>query len=194
MKININNYSDTLQPVGISDLGTIVYDNIKFLEGNYTDIDGNRQRYEEVKLDAASFTVNRSKNIVVSNVSGRNGSIYEYVSASDYQITINAILTSSEAITATAAGTAIGLTNTVNVATGLIGANLVSEPIEELNKLKRLESSNDTVQIRSKILQNVFDITEVIIRNVSYEKYLADSWSVKIECTQDQKKDFKTFG
>ena len=80
------------EPVAVSMLGTPVYSNLDIQGGTYTDNDGNTINYPSVTLDAVLFVVTQSKNIVITNVQGRNGSIKEYISDDDYNITITGII------------------------------------------------------------------------------------------------------
>jgi hypothetical protein len=80
------------EPVAVSMLGTPVYSNLDLQGGTYTDNDGNTINYPSVTLDAVLFVVTQSKNIVITNIQGRNGSIKEYISDDDYNITITGII------------------------------------------------------------------------------------------------------
>ena len=80
------------EPVAVSMLGTPVYSNLDVQGGSYTDNDGNTINYPSITLDAVLFVVTQSKNIVITNVQGRNGSIKEYISDDDYNITITGII------------------------------------------------------------------------------------------------------
>ena len=88
MRTFINGIQDDLTPVGISQLGTVVFDNVLFPAGSYVDLNGITQNYSEVKLDSVAMVINLPKNIVRSRVSGRNGTIKEYISDDDFQIDI----------------------------------------------------------------------------------------------------------
>jgi len=80
------------EPVAVSMLGTPVYSNLDLQGGTYTDNDGNTINYPSITLDAVLFVVTQSKNIVITNIQGRNGSIKEYISDDDYNITITGII------------------------------------------------------------------------------------------------------
>ena len=75
--IKVNNYSDSVTPVGVSSLGTVVFDNVVFPAGTWVDDEGNPQVYGQVQLDAVTLSVNRMKIIQKSRVSGRKGTIKE---------------------------------------------------------------------------------------------------------------------
>lgn len=174
MDVLINNVSDSSLSVSISDLGTPVFDNITFPKGVYVDLNGNNQAYDEVKLDAVVFAINRPKEIIKSSVSGKNGSITEYIGHSDYVITVDAIITSKAASF-----------------TGLTGA---IEPIELLERIKRIDDVPDRVEIRNKILQNVYGINYVIIANFSKSRIGPETWAIKLELEEDKDIDLGDFG
>lgn len=98
-KVTVNAYDGKVpqnytpdEPVAISQLGTPVYSNLDIQGGTYTDNDNNTINYPSITLDAVLFVVTQSKNIVITNVQGRNGSIKEYISDDDYNITITGII------------------------------------------------------------------------------------------------------
>ena len=76
--------------IGVSDLGTPMYDNLVFIlkVENETDV--------ILTLNAVQFVVNQSKSIIRTKVSGRNGSIKEYNSDDDYVVRGTAKLTNPD--------------------------------------------------------------------------------------------------
>lgn len=64
-------------PVGVSNLGNLVFSNI-IIEG--------------LKIDEALISVSNDKNIIVTDIAGRNGSVKEYINRGDYQININGFI------------------------------------------------------------------------------------------------------
>lgn len=80
------------EPVAVSMLGTPVYSNLDIQGGTYTDNDNNTITYPSITLDAVLFVVTQSKNIVITTIQGRNGSIKEYIADDDYNITITGII------------------------------------------------------------------------------------------------------
>lgn len=193
MEVSVNGISDSLSPVGVSDLGTLVYDNVVFPAGTWIDLDGNVQAYNEVKLDAVTIVVNRTKEIVISKVSGREGSIKEYITNNDFTITLAALITSPNVTPGDIALIGAGLLPGVSGFAGAVGLTAVQEPVVALSRLKRLEEVPDNVEIRSKILQNVYDITKVVVADYSCERVGSDAWSVKLELIQDRDIDLEDF-
>lgn len=82
------------RPVGTRDnpqrslLGGFVFDNIRFQPGNYTDRDGQRRSYGGLTLETVLMRVNQRKEIVMTKVAGRPGSVKEYISEGDYEVQI----------------------------------------------------------------------------------------------------------
>lgn len=194
MEVVLNDIQDSLTPVGSSDLGTLVYDNIVFPAGVYVDLDGNNQVYNEVKLDAVVFSVNRLKEIVTSKVSGRNGEITEYISHGDYTVTLDAIVASENVDAATVAQIAAGFLPGVQGVAGLVGLTSTAEPVVFLDRIKRLDDVPDRVEIRNKILQNVYGINFVVIKSFKKDRVGSDAWRISMELKDDRDVDLKDFG
>lgn len=76
-----------------SALGTPVVIDLTFQSVTYTDFIQNRQvTTDEVRLETVLCTVNRPTIIVKTQIQGRNGTVKEYISKDDYQLTINGII------------------------------------------------------------------------------------------------------
>lgn len=58
------------------------------------DIDPKTTGYERIQIPTVLFTVTQKKNIISTAVQGRNGTIKEYISDGDFQISIRGVLTS----------------------------------------------------------------------------------------------------
>ena len=168
MEIKVNGLSDAITPVGISQLGSIVTDNVVFPAGNYFDLSNNQLQYLEVKLDAVDLIVNRPKEIVKSSISGRNGEISEHIGFKNYSIFLTGI-----------------------IAPETLG---VSENIEILDRLKALDDVPERVAIQSKFLNNVYGITYVVIHDMEIKKLNSDTYSVRMPMEGDFDIDLKDFG
>ena len=190
MEINVNGIFDSLTPVGVSQLGTVVFDNVVFPSGFWLDLNQNLQTYNEVKLDSVQLVVNRTKEIVKSKVSGRDGSIKEHICFDDYTVNLTAIVASktfSQAqIAALAASPAAGVA-------GAIGFNGSTEDSELISALSDLEKVPDRVEIRSKFLQNYFAINYVVIESFSIEKD-GEDFKINMNLLSDFDTDLKDFG
>lgn len=73
-------------------LGTPIYSNLSLKAGNYT-LKGKNVNYEGIDLDSVVITINQSKNIVTTAVSGRAGTVKEYISKGDFVINVKGYLT-----------------------------------------------------------------------------------------------------
>jgi len=169
-EIRINGEIDAVVPVGISKLGTAIYDNIQFPEGQWTDVDGNAQTYPSFRLDAVTLRVNRRKDIVKTNRAGANGTIKEYISFDDFQIEVVGIVTPQ----------AIDLPN--------------AEPVAELEKFAKLEKAETSVSIISKLLNNYFNVTHVVVEDFGMARIGANSWQITMQLISDNPIDLKDFG
>lgn len=171
-EVYVNGASDYLTPVGASKLGTLVFDNIFFPGGEknkWTDINGNSQIYSDFKLDSVTFRVSRRKDIVKTQRAGANGKFKEYISFDDFNIDCSAILAPD-----------------VN--------SPEKEPIKELNDFAKLEKAEVAVPIRSKILNNTFNITKVVIEEFNISRVGSDSWKLDMLLISDLPIDFGAFG
>lgn len=73
-------------------LGTPVISNLEIPSGTYTNLKGVEIDFEGLRLDTVLFTVEQTKNIVKTPIIGKNGTVKEYISDSDYVITGSAII------------------------------------------------------------------------------------------------------
>lgn len=81
-------------PIGTSSLGTPVFDDITFPAGQYVNLFGDVIGFDEVVLRDVLIVANRAKNIVMTPVQGRDGTVKEYISAGDYIISVSGRLVS----------------------------------------------------------------------------------------------------
>lgn len=80
-----------------SRLGTAVYSFVRFEAGSYTQLDGLQVDYPEVTMTSVILTAQQTKNIVKTDIQGRNGSIKEYISDSDFMVSIDGAIVSDTA-------------------------------------------------------------------------------------------------
>lgn len=190
----IDRIADSLEPVGISQLGTAVYDNIVFPAGQYVDLQDNVQVYNEVALDAVTLRVNRTKEIIVSRIAGREGNVKEYVTTNDYEITINAIIAPPLYTTDQLAQLSVNFIPGVQEARSALQLVPPNEPTDAMNNIALLEAVPDRLEIRSKFLQNYFAINFVVIESMTIERLAADSYTLRIQCFSDIIPDLGDFG
>lgn len=143
-------------PIGRkSRLGTLIFSDLQFAPVNFPDGLTNH-----IPIDTALFSVNQAKNIVVTNIQGRDGSIKEYMGLSDYNINIK--------------GT-------------ICGENGVY-PQDAVDNLIKFLEYNQSLGITSSYLNNVFNIQEIVVVKYdlpqmeggqSYQKFELDCLSDK---------------
>lgn len=73
-------------PIAVSYLGTPVYSNLVFLPTS--DIS------DRLRIDTVLMEVDQTKNIVKTDIQGRNGTVKEYISDGDYMVTIRGVIVS----------------------------------------------------------------------------------------------------
>lgn len=74
--------------------GLPIWDTLTLVAIPYTDASGKSIPQATLTLDIALFEINNSRNIVKTQIAGRNGTIKEYMSDGDYQIKIRGCLDS----------------------------------------------------------------------------------------------------
>lgn len=123
------------ESIGVSSLGTLLYDDITFPAGAYKTNQGVVVNYEELKIESVTFVVSQQKNIVKTPISGRNGTVKEYNNDGDYEITLLANLNESDALF----------------------------PADTILLFQELKKVPESISIISKILNSIFDIDDVVI-------------------------------
>lgn len=193
--INVGDYSDSLSPVGVSSLGTVVFDNVVFPAGTWVDLDNNERTFNEVKLDAVALSVARQKNIVKSRISGREGNVNEYITSEAYVIRLEAII-APEAYDKVdvAQSLAFGSITPLQSVAGAGGVTVPREPVELMRDIKLLDDVQDSVTVYCKHLNNIFDINTVIIEDFGISKFSADSYSLRMSLISDENVSLKGFG
>ncbi len=121
--------------VAISNLGTPVYDQIIFPSGKYTDSEGFEVEYPSVKLDNCLVTVQLQRNIALTNIVGRKGTVKEFISNGDYEITF----------------------------TGRITAPWQFQPKDAISELNLLFLVEQEISVNSIYLNEIFAITDIVI-------------------------------
>jgi hypothetical protein len=125
----------------VSYLGTPVFSNLEVPEGKYINLQGEEISYEALRVDTVLFDVSQSRNIVTTEIQGRNGTIKEYISDGDFSVNINGLIVSQDA----------------NV-----------YPEDEVTRLVEILKVQDTVPIASRFLNDVFNITNVVVVGYSF--------------------------
>jgi hypothetical protein len=116
------------------DLGLPVQSFFEFKEGSYTNRDNNQVSFNGVRLTTVLVNLTQSKNIVMTPINGRNGTVKEYVSDGDFVIEIF--------------GKVVNKNNIY--------------PTEAVRALKELKDVPQAIEINCPYLQT-FDISNVVI-------------------------------
>lgn len=119
-----------------SALGTPVLTDLQFIGQTWTDQYGVTRTFKTLTFQAVLITVNQSKNIVLTDIQGRDGTVKEYIGMGDYAITIN----------------------------GIIAGPNGHYPKDEVKDLKRMLDANIAVSVVSWYLQNL-DVSSIVIKD-----------------------------
>lgn len=94
-------FADDL-PIGISPFGQLVFDSLIVPSGRYTVIntDGVTEiiPYAGIEIQTIVFEASQQKNIVKTQIAGRDGAIKEYISSNDTAITMRGAVVNSQSI------------------------------------------------------------------------------------------------
>lgn len=133
--------------------GTPVFSNFEIKAGEYTDLEGNIIQFEGIRIDNIMFDVTQERNIVRTQISGRNGTIKQFISDGDLVINCNGELTG----------------RTVQENNGFSLSWLVGAPEEEVRKLKAITSVPREIEVISEFL-DFFNVTTVVISQPSFSQ------------------------
>lgn len=117
----------------IESVGQVIYneDNISYLD-NFR-IEGG------LEIDTVLIEISQAKNIVKTAIEGRNGTVKEYISDGDYEITMRG---------------------------AIVGKNAMQYPLEEVEGLIEILKVPDDIEIVSSFLQ-LFGIQNVVVESYS---------------------------
>lgn len=146
------------KPDGESYLGTPVFSNLTFIPGSYVDNKGEPQKYGEILknneiktefvINTVLIDVTQSKQIIKTNIQGLAGTVKEYISKGDYQITIRGALVSESSQT---------------------------YPKREVQQLREYLEAETSLEIASGFLGDIFKIEQIVVedfRFIQQEGYL----------------------
>ncbi len=102
-----------------------------------------RYKNEIVFLAECIITVNQEKNIVVTPLQGKDGTVKEYISDGDYQITIDAAVSSYDAPG---------------------NEDRTAYPMEQIRALVKMLKVKDGLELQSDFL-TLFDITSAVVKS-----------------------------
>ena len=155
---------DNDSPLKLSYLGTPVYSNLIFPNGNYQDPDqpadaNARLAYDGLSIDTVIFKVSQTRNIVENKVNGFNGTIKEFINDGDYLIEATGVII-GESLVQSSSDEADP--NRVNDNIASIGARY---PYNDIERLKTIASVPDSIPIVSDFL-GIFDINDVVLKRI----------------------------
>lgn len=121
-------------PAERSVFGTPIFDVIEFKSGGVVTL---------VLKDAPLVTITRAKNIVRTQVQGRDGTIKEIISNDDYKINVKGLLVNTDSN---------------------------KRPIDQLEQLNNLLNSNTTHKVSSRLLSKL-GITDLVVTDFEFPSY-----------------------
>jgi hypothetical protein len=104
---------------------------------------GLKGKENSIMLTEVLMTVSMEKNIVVTALQGRNGTIKEYISDGDYSIDVSAALSSE-------------------------GDRRDEYPLKDLKTLRQLLSENVMLEVNSDFLLDIFGIKNIVVKGYSF--------------------------
>lgn len=118
---------------------------------------------KELEIVDAVCAISRSKNIVTTQMVGRNGTVKEYINDGDYQVNI-----------------AVGIQAVRD------GVAVDEYPSEGLRTLRSFLDSNEPLGVHSEFLK-IFDITSLVVKEFSLTQDTASNYQeVSISCISDE--------
>jgi hypothetical protein len=120
-------------------LGTPVLDYVEFPAGKYIDLEGAEISYSGFRLDAVLVEVNLPKNIVKTPIQGLNGTVKEYISDGDYEISIRGVINNQQ--------------------------NQI--PLDDLTSVRYIFNAPVAIDITSQLLNEIFDIDKIVVTDYS---------------------------
>lgn len=118
---------------------------------------------QELTITDAVCAISRGKNIVTTQMVGRNGTVKEYINNGDYQVNI-----------------AVGIQAVRD------GVMVDEYPADGLKELRKFLDSSDALGVHSEFLK-MFDITSLVVKDFSLTQDTASNYQeVNISCISDE--------
>ena len=151
---------DAFDILPISYLGTPVFSNLDIEGGSYKNFEGKQIPYDPIVVNTALFDVSQSRNIIKTQIQGRNGTTKEYISDGDFSVTIRGIIASESS---------------------------VKYPEEEVRKLLEVCKVQKSIEINSRLLTNVFGVTNLVIESYAFpqEEGFQNIQLFELNCVSD---------
>ncbi|HWZ22132.1 MAG TPA: DUF6046 domain-containing protein [Cytophagaceae bacterium] len=128
-----------------SALGTPVFGKLFFLPGVYNTVKFGKKivlPYSALSLDTVLITVSMSKNIIPTSITGRKGTIKEYITDGDFQ---------------------------VNIKGSLVDDSSGRYPIEQMAALRSICNASEAIKVKSDFLL-LFSITHLVIQSYNFNQ------------------------
>lgn len=139
--------------------GTPIFDTIRFEAVEYVGDDGKDVKIGDKTIEIALFEINLPRNIVSTQITGRNGRVYEYMSNDDYNVTIRGSLVS----------------DSPNVA-----------PDHDLRHLNAFANAPVSLKVSCNVL-GYFDIFTIIINSAKFSQRegTRNVWDYELSCVSE---------
>jgi len=149
---NVNDEEqDENDPDITSYLGTPVFANLIFIPGGYNDNKGKPVRYGDIftnnkaqntfAINTVLIDVSQQKQIIKTNIQGVSGTVKEYISKGDYQITVRGALVSESS---------------------------VKYPEIEVQQLREYLEAEVAIAVASRFLGDIFSIDTIVIESFNF--------------------------
>jgi len=144
---------------GESMLGTKVYGEVIIESGSFFEQEDTAQEnpipYEGLKIQSVLTEVRQDKNIITTELQGRDGSVKEYISRKDFNITMTGIIQGE---------------NTGDLINDVVGSNIQDignfYPFVDVTRLANILAVPDSIVITSDFLQ-IYGISDVVVVSFS---------------------------
>ena len=171
-KINAYTSTTTYDYVSNSEFfkGVPIFDVFKFCSGdkknpeggfNYIDVtDGNKTKTAQMfEIQNCLISVNQTKNIVMTSIQGRKGTVKEYISDGDLEINVKCVL---------------------NARNGEV-------PTEQIKKLLTNLTANTSLPVTNKVLNEYFNCFNVVVLDFTHPQQIGSlsSWKFEFNCLSD---------
>ena len=164
-----NQIQDTItNNSGVSLFGTPVFANLQFPIQTVQDLDGNSLQLPNVALDGVLMTVTQTKNIITTPIQGRNGTVKEYISDGDYNISVQGVVSGRSF-------------NGFKIDDGNV------YPETDVNSIIQIVKAPAQIRITSDFL-DLFGISEVVVTDYDFPQTrgLRDNQAFTISLLSDQ--------
>lgn len=129
-------------PIGISTLGLPVFDNIEFLGGQYSVINANTLQqiipYNGLKIDTVIVEASQRKNIIKTEIAGRDGAVKEYISGND---------------------------TTISITGAIVNTFSNAYPRRDVQDLVRILNVPEQLHVRSKFINDILGFESIVIES-----------------------------